>query len=113
MSSRFKPKGHRSTVEEMRPNYAIKTSVTATKLSRCCVILKKKKKKKNYKKEKFGFMKITFFRIFKLSGLVIVHQHHYWLRNTASQFYGEILCKSRYFMYIHFILALSVQGGQP
>ena len=55
-------------------DHAIRSSVTITKLPLGGDILKKKKKKKKKnKKEKCDFLKIFFLRIFKLSGLVIVH----------------------------------------
>ena len=74
-------------MEEMRPDHVIRSSVAITKF-----ILKKNNN--DNKKEMCDFFKIFFLAIFLiLSGLVIVH---YWLRNTAGKFYGEILCKSRY-----------------
>ena len=60
-----KPKGHGPTLEEMRLDHVIRSSVTINKLPLGCAILKKKKKKKNnYKKEKCDFLKIFFLRIF-------------------------------------------------
>ena len=57
-----KPKGHGPTLEETRPDHAIRSSVAITKLPLGCDILKKKKK--NMKKEKYDFLKIFFLWIF-------------------------------------------------
>ena len=79
-------------------------SVVITKIPLGRVVLKEKNNE-----DKCDFLKIFFSQDFlKLSGLVI--QHHYWFRNTASKLYGEILYKSRYFMEIHFVLALRVRA---
>jgi len=37
-------KGHGSTLEEMRPNHAISSAVTSTKLPLCRVILKRRRR---------------------------------------------------------------------
>ena len=61
------------TLEEMRPDHAIRSSVATTKLPLDRAILKKKNNNNNKNKEKYDFLKIFFLWIFKLSGLVIVH----------------------------------------
>jgi len=43
----MKPKGHGSTLEEMRPDYAVSRVVIATKLPLCCVILKRSRRTTN------------------------------------------------------------------
>ena len=58
-----KPKGHGPTLEETRPDHAIRSSVAITKLPLGRDI-RKKKKKKNMKKEKCDFLKIFFLWIF-------------------------------------------------
>ena len=60
-----KPKCRGPTLEETRPDYAIRSSVAITKLPLGRDILKKKKKKNkknnnNNKKEKCDFLKIIF-----------------------------------------------------
>ena len=61
-----KPKGPGPTLEETRPDHAIRSSVAITKLPLCRDILTKKKKKNNNnnKKEKYDFFKIFFLWIF-------------------------------------------------
>ena len=63
MEYKAKPKGHGPTLEETRPDHAIRSSVAITKLPLGRDILKKKKKKNNTK-EKCDFFKIFFFWIF-------------------------------------------------
>ena len=61
MEYKAKPKGHGPTLEETRPDHAIRSSVAITKLPLGRDI--RKKKKKNMKKEKCDFLKIFFLRI--------------------------------------------------
>ena len=76
-NKKAKWKGHGPTLEEARPDHAIRSSVAITKLPLGRDIRKnrkKKKKKNNNKKEKCEFLKIFFLRILlKLSGLVIIY----------------------------------------
>jgi len=37
------PKGHGSTLEEMRLDHAISSAITAMELSLCCIILKRRR----------------------------------------------------------------------
>ena len=83
---------HGPLLEEVRQDHAIRSSVAITKLPLGRNILKKKKKNK---KEKWDFLKRFFLLIFLLSGLVIVHTASLLAQEHS---YGEILCKSRYFM---------------
>ena len=56
--------GSWTTLEETRPDHAIRSAVAVTKLPLKEEEKKEKKKKKNNKKEKFDFLKIFFLWIF-------------------------------------------------
>ena len=93
-----KLKGSGPTLEEKQPDHAIRSSVAITKLPLSRDILKKTKKKNNNKKGKCCFLKIFFSGFLTTFWLSYSIQHHYWFRNIASQFNGEILCKNKYLM---------------